>query len=107
MPASWRRGGEDRVKDVVVERDGVNGREAVGIRIEPPTPITNRISRRSHAKRQVPAPTEVEVESDDDSDLEDYFESATPTKRPFTLTSSAPTKTPAVRTKRYTWETRC
>ena len=111
MPASWRRGEEDRVKIVVVERDGVNGREAVGIRIEPPTPIEKRIFRRFHAKRQVsaptvPIPTEVEVESDSDSDWEDELESATPTNRPFTLTPSAPTKTPAVRTRKTTSETR-
>lgn len=112
MPASWRRGEEDHVKNIVVERDGVNGREAVGIRIEPPTPIENRIFRRSHAKRQVPAPTvpiptEVEIESDSDSDFEDDYESATPTNRPFTLTPSAPTKTPAVRTKETPCQTRC
>lgn len=99
MPASRRRGGEDRVKSVVVERDGLDGgREAIGIRIEPPTPIANRIFRRSHAKRQMPTPTEVEIESDDDSDYEDFEGSAAPPKRPFTLTGSAPTATPAVRT---------
>ncbi|KAH7384259.1 hypothetical protein DE146DRAFT_770032 [Phaeosphaeria sp. MPI-PUGE-AT-0046c] len=96
MPASWRRGGEDRVKSVVVERDGVDGgREAVEIRIEPPTRTANRIFRRSHAKRQAPTPTDIQLESDDDSDYEDDFSSATPTKRPFTLTSSVPTRTPA------------
>jgi hypothetical protein len=86
-----RRG--DRVDYVVVERDGEDGgREAVGIEIGHSRPTRSRVSR-TRVRRQAPAPTE--IESDDESDLEDLLEDihATPTSRPFTI----PSATPAVR----------
>lgn len=96
MPASWRRGDGERVGFVVVERDG--GRKAINIGAEDPTPTTRRILRRSKTRRQLPASSTIDIESDDDSDYEDISGSPAPTSRPFTIPSPAPAGTPAVRT---------
>jgi hypothetical protein len=95
MPATRRRG--DRVDYVVVERDGVDGRrEAVGINIGNPTPTRSRVSRRSRVRRQAPAPTD--LDSDDESDLEDLLDDIhTPTSRAFSIPSVTPSGTSAVR----------
>jgi hypothetical protein len=100
MPASWRRE-EDRVKFVVVERDGVVGeRQSISIQIEEPTPTTKRILRRSYAKRQSSTPELdilSDIESDSESEDEDDYESIAPSSRPFTIPSATPTGIPAVR----------
>jgi hypothetical protein len=95
MPATRRRG--DRVDYVVVERDGVDGRrEAVGIDIGNPTPTRSRVSRRSRVGRRAPSTTE--LDSDDESDLEDLLDDVhTPTSRVFSIPSATPSGTPAVR----------
>ena len=98
MPASWRRGDGERVGFVVVERDG--GRQAINIGAEDPTPTTLHILRRSKTRRQMPASSTIDVESDDDdeSDYEDNSAIPAPTTRPFTIPSATPVRTPAVRT---------
>jgi hypothetical protein len=100
MPASWRRGDGERVGYVVVERDGVDGgRQAINIGAEDPTPTTRRILRRSKTRRQMPASSTIDIESDDDdeSDYEDSSAIPAPTTRPFTIPSATPIGTPAVR----------
>lgn len=69
MPAPWRRGGQDRVEYVVVERDGLDGEgQAADFDIETPTPSMGHILRRSYTRRQMPSPTGVDYDSDDDDE---------------------------------------
>ncbi|KAF2826007.1 hypothetical protein CC86DRAFT_37930 [Ophiobolus disseminans] len=89
MPAPWRRGRQDRVDYVIVERDGVDGEiQSSGIEIEKPRPTIRRILRRSYTKRQMPAPTEIDYDSDDDD------ERTTSAVRPLTIPSATPSGPP-------------
>jgi hypothetical protein len=104
MPASWRRE-EDRVKFIVVERDGVDGeRQSIGVQIEESTPTTRRIFRRAYAKRTPELDIddiESDLESDSESEDEDDRKSNAPPSRPFTIPSATPTGIPAVRMAWY------
>jgi len=70
MPASWRRGIYEKVRYVIVERDGTKEeRQVDGIEGTLPTATVPRPSQRSYTRRQEPGPTDVDDDSDDEDDL--------------------------------------
>ncbi|KAF1921455.1 hypothetical protein BDU57DRAFT_553592 [Ampelomyces quisqualis] len=89
MLASWRRRDGVRMGFVVVERDSVDGgRKAIEIGTEDPTPTTRRILRRSRTRRQMPASSTMDIESEDESNHNDISRSLSPTSRSFTMPSA-------------------
>jgi hypothetical protein len=94
MPAPRRRGVQERVDYVFVERDGlqVAGEEAVD-EPEPLTKTVNRAIRRSYTRRGMATPTGTDYDSDDDDD----DEKPTTAKRPIVLSTATPSGPPSVR----------
>ncbi|KAF2031162.1 hypothetical protein EK21DRAFT_88299 [Setomelanomma holmii] len=86
MPAPWRRGGQDRVEYVVVERNGEE--QAAAVDVGDPTPSVDRILRRSYTRRQAPSPTP--TDDDYESDDDDY-DGSTPPVRIAATATGAPT----------------
>jgi hypothetical protein len=89
MPATWRRGEQDRVDYVVVKKSDMKvDEQAVGSGREHPTRTVRRTRRRIRDRRQ----PEDDHDSDSDDEIEDALADAgvTLTDRPFTIPSATP-----------------